>query len=108
MIDASLDIAEAARVVITSTFDTEPVHDALAFWFAKLGYVRELAPNVQVFDRITDASALVSTQRRGFNLIVLRPEDWHDSGSSDTTDIERQCSAFIEELRSATRGRATS
>ena len=67
-----------SRVAVAATFTAEPVHDALDFWMGELGLPAsvEFAPYDQVFQQLLDPASLLSQNRRGVNVVLVRPEDW--------------------------------
>lgn len=63
---------------ITATFTAEPVKETLAFWMEKLGQPTdiEFAPYSQVFQELLDPASLFAQNQDGFNVVLLRWEDW--------------------------------
>ncbi|HTQ80168.1 MAG TPA: condensation domain-containing protein, partial [Thermoanaerobaculia bacterium] len=79
------DQAEAARLrerkrrlAISATFTAEPLADALRFWMKEIGLPAEIAfaPYNQVFQQLLDPGSLLSETRGGFDIVLLRAEDW--------------------------------
>ena len=65
-------------VAVASTFTAEPVEAAISFWLGELqleGAVK-FAPYNQVFQQLLDPGSLLSRNRHGINIILLRVEDW--------------------------------
>ena len=65
-------------MAVAATFTVEPLHDALAFWMEELGLdaTIEFAPYNQVFQELLDPGSLLSRNRGGMNLTLVRVEDW--------------------------------
>src|SRR5262245_39108129 len=105
---------DAARrlLALAATFTAEPVQDALDFWMGELGLpmVVEFAPYGQVFQQLLDPTGLLSRNRRGVNMVLVRPEDWlralPGSGESSRTDIRGHLERSAAELIDAARGMA--
>ncbi|MBV9180681.1 MAG: hypothetical protein JO356_05160, partial [Acidobacteria bacterium] len=77
--------AEAARrreqpwtIAIASSFTGELVQPALAFWMKKFGVGANFrfAPYNQVFQQLLDPHSPLSTNRQGFNIVLLRITDY--------------------------------
>ena len=66
------------ELVVTSAFTAQPLEDSLAFWMAQLGLPARVrfAPYSQVFQQLLDPASLLSRNREGANIILLRLEDW--------------------------------
>jgi amino acid adenylation domain-containing protein/FkbH-like protein len=66
------------KIAIAATFTAEPLHDSLAFWADKLHWQAEIAfaSYNQVFQELLDPASLLSTNKAGFNILLVRPEDW--------------------------------
>ncbi|GEM_PF-453932 len=65
-------------VAIAATFTAEPVEESLSFWLSELDIPSkiEFAPYSQVFQQLLDPNSLLSQNRNGINVILLRVEDW--------------------------------
>ncbi len=65
-------------LAIVATFTSEPIADAMEFWTAELGLPASIAFAAygQVFQELLDPNSLLSRNRRGANLVLVRPEDW--------------------------------
>ena len=99
----------AHRLAIASTFTAEPVKDALSFWMEELelcGSI-EFAPYNQVFQQLLDPGSLLSHNRNGVNIVLIRLEDWQrfNSGPAGREDIEghlaRNAADLIDAVRTA-------
>ena len=60
--------------------------DALAFWMDELDFAAsiEFAPYNQVFQQLLDPGSLVAQNRTGFNIVLVRIEDWRRFQSRPT------------------------
>jgi FkbH-like protein len=80
------------NLAIAATFTAEPLADALGFWMGELGLPAtvEFAPYGQVFQQLLDPASLLSQNRRGVNVVLVRPEDWLRAlpGSSAGSGLE--------------------
>jgi len=99
-----------SRIGITASFTAEPVADALSFLLNRLGlkYELEFAPYNQIFQQLLDPSSLVSFNREGVNIVLLRLTDWlrfDEKGSSEAgrEKIEHNIRELAESVRSFTR-----
>jgi len=65
-------------IAITATFTPEPVEESVAWWMNQLGVpaVIRFAPYNQVFQQLLDEESLVSKNRDGINVHLIRMEDW--------------------------------
>jgi FkbH-like protein len=68
----------ATHLIVAGTFTAEPVEESLAFWMEALGIpaVIEFAPYNQIFQQLLDPMSLFAQNRRGLNVLLVRPEDW--------------------------------
>ncbi|MEL6439650.1 MAG: FkbM family methyltransferase [Cyanobacteria bacterium J06621_8] len=66
------------RIAIAASFTAEPVADSLNFWMQKLGIKSKIkfADYNQIFQELLNPSSLLSQNRDGVNLVLLRLEDW--------------------------------
>jgi len=98
--DALARQAEAARrreqpctIAITSSFTAELVEPPLAFWMKELGVRAKFrfAPYNQVFQQLLDPSSIVSSNRDGFSMVLVRLTDWlrHEETLSDAARREK-------------------
>ena len=71
-------VQPAHRIVVTATFTAEPVQDMLEFWMDELNLPAsvEFAPYDQVFQQLLDPGSLLSQNRQGVNVVLVRLEDW--------------------------------
>ena len=100
----------AHRLAISATFTAEPVEETLDFWMGELELPAsiEFAPYNQVFQQLLDPGSLLSQNRQGVNLVLVRLEDWMRSrpGSAASRDLEafltRNATDLITAAREAT------
>jgi FkbH-like protein len=66
------------EIAIAATFTAEPIEEPLAFWMDELAIPSKIvfAPYSQVFQQLLDPSGLLSKQRDGINVVLVRLEDW--------------------------------
>lgn len=69
--------ATRQNLAITATFTAEPVKESLKFWMRELGqsWEIEFSPYNQVFAQLLDSASLLSQNRGGANVILIRLED---------------------------------
>src|SRR5262245_31231195 len=99
-------------IAVVATFTAEPIGDALEFWMGELDLPTsiEFAPYGQVFQELLDPSSLLSQNRRGINLALVRPEDWlralPGSGAAGGASIREALERNAADLVDAARGMA--
>ena len=88
------------KIAVTATFTAEPIEESLSFWMKQFGWPCEIefAPYNQVFQQLLDPSSLLSTNKNGVNVVLVRLGDWLGSKSDD----EQPVRDFIRALQSAT------
>lgn len=80
--DVSFQYLEAetlkSKIVVSSTFTSEPMLEALQFWSKQLekNWEVQFAPYNQVYQQLLDPSSLVGSNSYGINVVLLRLEDW--------------------------------
>ncbi len=69
----------ALRVAICANFVAEPLEEPLRYWLREMGVLSSIsfAPYNQVYQQLFDPSTLLSTNRNGLNIILVRLEEWH-------------------------------
>ncbi len=85
-------------IAIAATFTAEAVQPALSFWLGRLGLdweIRFTGYN-QIFQQLLDPSGHFAANRGGFNVVLLRLEDWLHAG------VPAQVRRFVEASRSST------
>src|SRR5690348_3896340 len=82
-------------IAISATFTAEAIQPGLAFWAAELGLDHEIrfAAYNQVFQQMLDPAGLFARNCSGYNVALVRFEDWQDPRH----DVQR----FVEAVRSA-------
>lgn len=75
---------QTLSVVVTSTFTAQPLKEPLDFWSEELNLPMRVrfAPYGQVFQQLLDPEGLLAGNAEGYNLILLRLEDW-DAGARE-------------------------
>ncbi|WP_414944639.1 FkbM family methyltransferase [Amycolatopsis sp. cmx-11-32] len=66
------------RIAVAATFTAEPIEETLSFWAGQLGIPVsvEFAGYQQVFQELLDTGGLLSGNRDGENVLLIRPQDW--------------------------------
>jgi len=84
-------------IAISATFTAEAIQPGLAFWAAELGLNHEIrfAGYGQIFQELLDPASLFAQNRGGFNVALVRFEDWREAG------VEDSVARFTEAVRSA-------
>ncbi len=109
-VSQALEVPRASlRIALAASFTAEPVHDALAFWMEMLALPVgiEFAPYDQVYQQLLDPASLLSRNRRGLNVVLLRPEDWlralpesaARAGAGVEEILERNSAQLVEAAR---------
>jgi FkbH-like protein/FkbM family methyltransferase len=70
--------ASQLTIAVSATFTAEPIKDSLAFWMRELKIPANLvfAPYNQPFQQLLDPHSVLSTNRNGLNVMLVRVEDW--------------------------------
>ena len=81
----SRDRAPLHTLAIAATFTAEPLEEPLAFWLEAMGLRATVAfaPYNQVHQELLDPRSAFGRNRRGVNVVLLRWEDWGDTGDPD-------------------------
>jgi amino acid adenylation domain-containing protein/FkbH-like protein len=101
------------KIAIAATFTAEPLQDSLAFWNHKLQWQAELAfaSYNQVFQELLDPASLLSTNKSGINVILVRPEDWqaHEAHgqTSANSNICGSAKEFVRAVQALTQHSTT-
>ncbi|MGE5329382.1 MAG: amino acid adenylation domain-containing protein [Deltaproteobacteria bacterium] len=95
--------AKETPVKVVSTFTAEPIQDYIQWWGKKFGHNLkvEFAGYNQVFQELLDPNSILSKNKDGINIILIRFEDFirNDNGTEETK-IAKLEQAF-EELKEA-------
>src|SRR5437016_10182281 len=85
-------------IAISATFTAEAIAPALAFWMAELGFDYQIrfAGYNQLYQQLLDPAGLFARNRGGFNVALVRFEDWLDAGGP-----EEQARRLVEAVRAA-------
>ena len=91
-------------IAITATFTAEPVEESLAYWMNELGVPATIrfAPYNQVFQQLLDSDSLVSRNRDGINVHLVRLEDWRrlaGNASGKRKTVGRNVSDLVGALK---------
>src|SRR5262245_17182251 len=70
-------LARDETIAITATFVAEPVERAISYWMGRLSApcAVRFAPYNQLFQQLLDPDSLISKNRAGLNVILIRLED---------------------------------
>jgi FkbH-like protein len=84
-------------IAIGATFTAEAIQPGLAFWAGELGLEHEIrfAGYNQLFQVLLDRGGLFARNRRGFNVALVRLEDWLTAG------LETSVCRLLEAVRAA-------
>jgi FkbH-like protein len=84
-------------IAISATFTAEAIQPGLAFWAGELGIGAEIrfAGYSQLFQELLDPSGLFARNRGGFNVALVRLDDWARAG------VEGEVIRLAEAVRSA-------
>ena len=91
-------------IAISATFTAESIQPGLGFWAAHLGlnYEIRFAPYGQLFQQLLDPGGLFARNRGGFNVALVRFEDWRAAGMDASIarliDAVRVAAAFPSPL----------
>ena len=89
------------QLVVCSTFTVEPLEETFSLLSEELDFPLDVqfAPYNQPFQQLLDPSSLVSTNSGGFNLFLVRWDDWFNNKT--LSDVERNCADFIDAIKLA-------
>ena len=87
-------------IAISATFTAEAIQPGLAFWARELGldYAIRFAGYNQLFQQLLDPAGLFARNRGGFNVALVRFEDWVDGGAGG---LETHARRLAEAVRAA-------
>ena len=87
-------------IAISATFTAEALQPGLAFWAGELGLEAEVrfSGYNQLFQQLLDPAGLFARNRGGFNVALVRLEDWLEAGA------EEQARRLVEAVRTAAAG----
>ena len=99
------------KLAVAASFTAEPLADSLAFWSGKLQWQSEVkfAAYNQLFQQLLDPISLFSTNPKGANIVLVRPEDWirYEHGAERPPEpTPDKLVATSQELITALRGAA--
>ena len=111
------ETSETIKVVISSTFVAEPLREALETWLSELRIVATVlfAPYNQVFQQLLDPASSLTTNKRGLNVILLRPSDWHGTTATSPQNdpvpphsgLRRNVTDFVQAVRQTDQRRSS-
>jgi FkbH-like protein len=103
------------NLTIAATFSAEPIQPALAFWIDELDMRArvEFAAYNQPFQELLDPTSLLSSNKHGVNIVLLRLEDWltadpgaHRADAQEARrhlDLTQKVADFVAALAAAVR-----
>jgi len=88
-------------IAISATFTAEAIQPGLEFWARELGldYEIKFAGYNQLFQQLLDPAGLYARNRGGFNVGLLRFEDWLRDGGA--AGLEERARRLAEAIRTA-------
>jgi FkbH-like protein len=88
-------------IAISATFTAEAIQPGLEFWARELGldYEIRFAGYNQLFQQLLDPAGLFARNRGGFNVGLLRFEDWLRDGGE--AGLEERARRLVEAVRTA-------
>jgi hypothetical protein len=87
-------------MAVSSTFESEPVSEAMNLWTKKLAMPCDLVftPYSQVFQQIMFEDSIIRKNQEGINIILLRLEDWIQGIHEDFDKIKGKLIQNTEEF----------
>ena len=88
-------------IAISATFTAEAIEAGMAFWAGELGLDHQIrfAAFNQLFQELLDPSGLFARNRGGFNVALVRFEDWLRDGGP--AGLEERVRKLVSAVRSA-------
>jgi hypothetical protein len=92
--------AKRFTMAVSSTFEAEPVSEAMNLWIKKLAMPCDLVftPYSQVFQQIVFEDSAIRKNQEGINIILLRLEDWIQGIHEDFEKIKGKLIQNTEEF----------
>src|ERR1044071_3944380 len=89
-------------IAISATFTAEAIQPGLAFWAGELGleYQIRFAGYNQLFQQLLDPSGLFARNRGGFNVALVRFEDWPGPAEDHARKLVEGIRAFASTAQS--------
>src|SRR6185503_21102054 len=84
-------------IAISATFTAEAIQPGLAFWAGELGLDNEIrfAGYNQLFQQLLDPGGLFARNHGGFNVALVRFEDWQRAG------VEQEARRLVDAIHAA-------
>jgi FkbH-like protein len=103
MNEAAADSPAITTVAIAATFTAEPVEASLRFWMEELGIPAKIsfAPYSQVFQQLVDPSSLLSGNRNGINVLLVRLADLAPAGVGPEDGFTPDIQTFLSAMKGA-------
>lgn len=101
-VSGETDCMQRRTIVVASTFTADPLVDAVEYWAKELDLpvdVRLAAYN-QVFQELLDPTSLLSRNRSGIDVVVLRLGDWDHSAAGGRDGVETKVEDFVDAVTS--------
>jgi FkbH-like protein len=94
---------EKLTIAIAATFTAEPLDEPLKFWTGELAIpaVMKFAPYHQLFQQLLDPYSLMRNNQSGFNVVLVRMEDWTRYDAEGTGGKMQKIMRSVEELIAA-------
>ncbi len=91
-------------IAVTANFTAEPLGDCLSFWLKELEIpcTVKFAPYDQVFQQLLDPASILSTNKAGLNIVLIRFEDWVRGSIDPKAGLQNQSSVEERLERHAT------
>lgn len=100
--------ADPECIAVSATFTAEPIDELLQFWASELGWRCQVrfAPYNQVFQQLLDPGSLLSQNRSGVNIVLVRLEDWiryQETAPDAEESILRNARELVSSLHAASK-----
>jgi len=88
------------ELVLAASFTVEPLVEPLEHWMRVLGLPCRIrcAPYGQIFQELMMPGSSLRSNRRGCNIILLRPEDWAQGAGSTGAELDQRLQGNVAEL----------
>ena len=89
------------EIAIAAIFTSEPLEEPIQFWLKELSLPGkiEFAGYNQVFQELLNPSSLLSSNKEGINIVLIRIEDWiRSEKNTNLTELQTKIESNLQDL----------